>query len=63
MGLSRPSVAAADAAGWCAPIEPRRRACGTASVQALMRSRPTSTMTTSNRPIQNGQYCGVSAER
>ena len=28
-----------------------------------MRSRPTSTITTSTRPIQNSQYCGVMVEK
>ena len=32
-------------------------------VHDVMRSRPTSTITTSTSPIQNGQYCGVSADR
>ncbi len=33
------------------------------SVQLVMRSRPIITITTSSKPIQNGQYCGVSTAR
>ena len=36
----------------CASQKPARR-------QPMTRSRPTSTITTSTRPIQNCQYCGV----
>src|SRR5260370_24467733 len=35
---------------------------GAQSAQRCMRWRPTSTITTSTRPIQNCQYCGVVVE-
>src|SRR5437868_14052325 len=35
---------------------------GAHSAQRCMRARPTSTITTSTRPIQNCQYCGVMVE-
>ena len=58
----RPGAAPPTAAGRA--IEPRAepddRFARTAAVHPSTRSRPTSTITTSTKPIQNCQYCGVS---
>ena len=41
------------------PANCRITRLGSHSAQRWMRSRPTSTITTSTSPIQNSQYCGV----
>ena len=41
------------------PANCRITRLGSHNAQRCMRSRPTSTITTSTRPIQNSQYCGV----
>src|SRR5712671_6942012 len=45
------------------PANWRMTRLGSHSAQRCMRARPSSTITTSTRPIQNCQYCGVMVEK